>query len=119
MPSVVIPTLPAAGRSSAAPICHPDPRDALLRGLRRRDLLFAIFRVSIFEFRFSTFYFPIANLLRKRCTIEVIHENLHERGAVQVRQLGNLADHPDVPKTLDGLAVLAVLVADQHHAVHR
>src|SRR6266853_6969321 len=57
-------------------------------------------------------------LLRKRGAIEMVHEHLHECGAVQIRELGNFADHPDVAKSLDGFAVLPILIADQHHAMH-
>ena len=49
----------------------------------------------------------------------MIHEHLHQCGAVQVWQFGNLSDHTHVPEALDGFAVFAILVADQHHAVHR
>src|SRR5579859_2835852 len=58
-------------------------------------------------------------LLRKRGALEVAHEDLHQRGSMEIGQPRNLADHPHVPETLDGFPVLAVLVADQHHAMHR
>src|SRR5438309_366460 len=58
-------------------------------------------------------------LLRKGRAIEMIHEDLHQRRPMKIRQLGNLADHPDMAKSFDGFAVLAVLIADEHHAMHR
>ena len=60
-----------------------------------------------------------ARLLRKGGAVKMIHEHLHQCGAMQVRQLGNFADNAHVAKPLDRFAVLAVLVADQHHAMHR
>src|SRR5437660_5648418 len=60
-----------------------------------------------------------ARLLRERRAVEVIHEDLHERGPVQVRQLWNFADHANVPETFDRFAVLPVLVADQHYTMYR
>src|SRR6266576_6753687 len=61
----------------------------------------------------------IAHLLRKGRAIEMIHEDLHERSAVEIGQLGDLPDDPDVAEPLDGFAVLPVLIANQHHAVYR
>ena len=49
----------------------------------------------------------------------MVQKDLHERRAVEVGEFGNLANHADVPKFLDGFPVLAVLVADQDHPVHR
>src|SRR5437660_7455946 len=59
-----------------------------------------------------------AHLLRKSCAIEMIHEDLHERRAVQIGQLGNFSDDPDVAEPLDGFVVLPVLIANQHHAMN-
>src|ERR1700688_161657 len=53
-------------------------------------------------------------LLRKRGAIEVTHEDLHQRGSMEIGQPRNLADHPHVPEALDRFPVLAVLVPDQH-----
>ena len=55
---------------------------------------------------------PGATLLRKRRAIEMVHEDLHERRPVKIRQPGNLANHANMSKALDGLAILAVLVAN-------
>src|SRR2546421_12660228 len=51
-------------------------------------------------------------LLCEGGAIEMSHANLHECGAVQIRKLGNLAEHSDVYEPLDALAILAVLIAD-------
>src|SRR5882762_4461633 len=60
-----------------------------------------------------------ARLLREGRAIEVIHENLHQRRPMEIRQLGNFPDHPDMSKALDRFTILPVLIADQHHAMHR
>src|ERR1700722_847891 len=62
---------------------------------------------------------PSSESLRKRGSVEVVHEDLHQRGAVKIRKARYFADHPDVSKPLYGFAVLAVLVANQNDAVHR
>jgi len=49
----------------------------------------------------------------------MIQKNLHQRGAVKIRQFGDLPDYSHMPEFFNGFAVLAVLIADQHHAVHR
>src|SRR2546422_8726057 len=59
-----------------------------------------------------------AQLLRKGGAIEMIHEDLHERRAMEVGKLGNFADHADVAEPLDSFAVLPVLIAAQHHTMH-
>src|SRR6266849_1900111 len=53
---------------------------------------------------------PRAQLLREGGAVEMIHKDLHERGAVQIRQLGNFADDADVAKTFNRFAVFAVLI---------
>src|SRR5438477_4074415 len=60
-----------------------------------------------------------AHLLRERRAIEMIHEDLHERRAVKIGQLGNFSDDSDVAEPLDGFAVFPVLIANQHHAMYR
>jgi hypothetical protein len=50
--------------------------------------------------------------LRKRGTIEVIQEDLHERSPMQVGEAGNFADDADVAKFFDGVTVFAILIAD-------
>jgi hypothetical protein len=60
-----------------------------------------------------------AHLLRKRGAVEVVHEDLHQCGAVEIWKPWYFANHPDVSKPLDGFAVLPVLVANQNHAMHR
>ena len=47
------------------------------------------------------------------------HEDLHQRSSMKIGQARNLANHSHVPETLDRFAVLAVLVPNQHHAMHR
>ena len=42
----------------------------------------------------------------------MIHEDLHERRAMEVGKLGNFTNHANVAKALDGFAVLAILIAD-------
>ena len=59
------------------------------------------------------------HLLRERRAIEMIHEDLHERRAVEIGQLGNFSDDPNVSEPLDGFAVLPVLIPNQHHAMYR
>src|SRR5271156_522574 len=59
-----------------------------------------------------------ARLLRKRGAVEVVHEDLHQRGAMKIGKPGYFSDDPDVPKSFDGLAILAVLIANQDHSVH-
>jgi len=59
-----------------------------------------------------------AHLLREGSAIEMIHEDLHERRAVQVRKLGNFADHAHMAESFDRFPVLAILIADKHHAMH-
>jgi hypothetical protein len=54
----------------------------------------------------------IRGLLGEGGAIKMIHEDLHERGAVEIGETWNFADDADVAETLDGLAVFAVLVAD-------
>ena len=49
----------------------------------------------------------------------MVQENLHERGAVQIRQLGNFADNTDVAELLNRLAIFAILIANEHHTVNR
>src|SRR5260370_24263809 len=58
-------------------------------------------------------------LLRKCPAIKMTHEHLHQRRAMQVRQAWNLPYHANGPEALDGSAILAVLIADQHHTLHR
>jgi hypothetical protein len=58
-------------------------------------------------------------LLRKRCAVEIVHKDLHQGGAVEIRQTGNLSNDANVAEAFDGLTVFAVLIADQHNAVHR
>src|SRR5436189_333254 len=58
-------------------------------------------------------------LLRESRAIEMIHEDLHKRRAVEIRQLGNFSDDPHVAEPFDGFAVLPVLIANQHYAMHR
>src|SRR5580704_3234369 len=59
------------------------------------------------------------SLLGEGGAVEIVHEYLHQGGAVQVWQTGNFADYADVAEALDGLAILAILVADQDHTVDR
>lgn len=56
-------------------------------------------------------------LLREGAAVEMAHKDLHERGAVQVGQPGDFADDANVAEPLDGVAILAILVADEHHAM--
>src|SRR6267143_2787324 len=60
-----------------------------------------------------------SELLREGRAIEMIHKNLHQRRPMEIRQLGNFPDHPDMAKALDSFAVLPVLIADQHNTMHR
>jgi hypothetical protein len=43
---------------------------------------------------------------------------LHQGGAVEVRNTRNLANDAHMAAAFDGLAVFAVLIADQHNAVY-
>src|SRR5277367_232245 len=60
-----------------------------------------------------------AKLLRKRSTVKMVHEDLHQRGAVKIGQTRYFTDDTDVSKALDGFAVLSILIANQNHAMHR
>jgi hypothetical protein len=55
--------------------------------------------------------------LGKRGAVKIIHEHFHQRGAVQIGQARNFAYDANVPEALDGFAILAILVANQNHAV--
>src|SRR5580704_3597884 len=46
------------------------------------------------------------SLLGEGGAVEIVHEYLHQGGAVQVWQTGNFADYADVAEALDGLAIL-------------
>jgi len=56
-------------------------------------------------------------LLGEGGAIEIVHEDLHERGAMQIWQARNFADHADVAETFDGFAIFAILIADEDDAV--
>lgn len=58
------------------------------------------------------------DLLGESGAVEVVQENLHERGAVEIRQARNFADHSDVTEALDRLAIFTVLIPDQDDPVH-
>jgi hypothetical protein len=45
----------------------------------------------------------------------MIHEHLHERSAMKVRQSRYFSDYAYMPKPLDGFAIFSILIADQHH----
>ncbi len=49
----------------------------------------------------------------------MVKEDLHERGAMEIRKLWNFSDDAHVAEFLDGVAIFAILVTDEHHAVHR
>ena len=50
--------------------------------------------------------------------IEIVHEDLHQRCAMQVWKARNFADHAHVTEALDGFAIFTVLVTDEDDAVH-
>ena len=58
-------------------------------------------------------------LLGEGSAIEIVHEDLHQRSAMQVRKPRNFADHADVAEALDRFAIFAVLIADEDDAVNR
>jgi hypothetical protein len=58
-------------------------------------------------------------LLGEGSAVEIVHEDLHQGGAMKVWQARNLADYANVTEALDGLAILAVLIANQDHTVDR
>ena len=45
----------------------------------------------------------LLELLGESGAIEIIHEDLHERGAVEIREARNFADDADVAEAFDGL----------------
>src|SRR5215470_2188224 len=58
------------------------------------------------------------SLLRKRRSIEMIHEHLNERSAMQIWQTRQLPNHPHMSKPLNRFTVFPILIADQNHAMH-
>ena len=56
-------------------------------------------------------------LLGEGGAIEIVHEDLHQRGAMQIWQARNFADDANVAKALDGFAIFAILIADEDDAV--
>src|SRR5271165_5972986 len=56
--------------------------------------------------------------LGKSGSIEVVQEDLHERGTVQIGEFGNLTNDANVAEFFDSFTVLAVLIANQHYAVN-
>ena len=49
----------------------------------------------------------------------MIHEYLHQRRAVKIRQPWHFSDHAYVAKPLYGIAVFPILVTDQNYSVNR
>src|ERR1700682_825724 len=56
-------------------------------------------------------------LLRKSGAVEVIHENLDKRSAVHIWQAWNFANDSYVSVALNGFAVFAILIANEHDSV--
>jgi hypothetical protein len=57
-------------------------------------------------------------LLREGGAIEMIHEYLHQRRAMQIGKPGDFSNDPHMPETLYRLAIFAILVANQNYAMH-
>src|SRR5260370_3344745 len=53
----------------------------------------------------------VSQLLRKGRAIEMIHQNLHDRRAIEIRKLENIAYNPTMVSPLDDYHILAVRIS--------